>query len=341
MITNTKESSVQTYVIKQILFSFKTKMLIIEGNTGTYKLETSGQKAGKFGKVMIGKRDEDQLHVIGKLIPPPTTTDEKKRLETIINIKHQNLAQTIEIIEHQEQFYLIREYYEGSSLKHIISKSNLRSKLSAKFFLKASCFLLEGLHDFHQNNLIHRDIKPSNIILRHTPDSNPMEWNPADVVLTDFEQSAIFPVNNRNRSPFALIYSPPEQLLNHNWLTCPATDLFSLAVSIYEMLSGKAPWVDCNAEILLNLQLTYPIKRPSGISEELFKVIAKAAYKESFPLPPKRLAPEVIESILIKGIDHRYQSALDMKSDLEHNIDTLQTITKHSIWDRLLSCRKD
>ncbi|PZX17295.1 hypothetical protein LX69_01610 [Breznakibacter xylanolyticus] len=87
-------------------------------------------------------------------------------------------------------------------------------------------------------------------------------------------------------------------------------------VTLYEMFAGSAPWVDCNAEILLNLQLTYPMKRPSRIDESLFSIIARAAYKERFPLPPKRLAANVIEAILQQGIANRYPDAETMRNDL-------------------------
>lgn len=308
------------------------KMLILHGQTGTYHLELRNAKPGKFGGVMTGVRLEDHLSVSGKLIPFPDQAEEQERVRRILNLNHPNLARTIEVIAFEDKHYLVREYYEGDSLKTILSKGKYHKHLPADFYLKATCSLLQGLEVMHQHGIVHRDIKPSNIIVRHGAKSHPSTWNPADVLLTDFEQSIQFPTLSRNRSPFALVYSPPEQLLNHTWLASPEGDLFSLSVTLYEMLMGSAPWVDCNAEILLNLQLTYPMKKPATMREPLFNILAKAAYKEPFPLPPKRLSGDVIETILQKGISRRYQSAMAMHDDLLNYLTQYPTPLRKSFW---------
>ncbi|PZX13535.1 protein kinase-like protein [Breznakibacter xylanolyticus] len=297
-------------------------MLTLKGATGTYQLEHKNGKPGKFGGILTGNRLEDHLLVTGKLIPSPQSTYDQERLERLLNLSHPNLADTIEIISHEEQHYLVRRYYAGENLKTILSKSKYHKHLSPHFRIKAAIALLDGLAHMHQQGLIHRDIKPANIIVRYQPGTSPDHWDPTEVLLTDFEQSLALPVKGRERSPFALVYSPPEQLLNHTHLTGPQSDIFALGVTLYEMFAGSAPWVDCNAEILLNLQLTYPMKRPSRIDESLFSIIARAAYKERFPLPPKRLAANVIEAILQQGIANRYPDAETMRNDLTNYLES-------------------
>lgn len=291
-------------------------MLTLEGKLGTYHLTPNQQPKGKFGGILLGERLEDGLRITAKKLPKTVSDDEQALRQTIVALQHPNLAPSIETIGHNNDTYLIRPYIEGSSFKTIFKKHSLHKHLEPSFFIEATIHLLNGLEYLHNNNLVHRDIKPANIILRHDKKCRPKDWRPSDVVLIDFEQACHFPVESPSRSPFALVYSPPEQLLNHNELVCPQSDFFALGVTMYEVLAGSPPWVDCNAEILLNLQLTYPMKRPSGIDERLFPILERAAYKERFNLPPRRLAPEVVESILKKGIEQRYANAVDFRQAL-------------------------
>jgi len=331
------EKNWQINRLVSIFISFKTKMLVLTGASGQYQIDDSQPQKGKFGGFMPGIRQSDQLKVAAKRIALPQSADDQKKLAIIRQLQHKALAPTIDIILAGDVAYVIRPFLEGTSFKTVIKKSSIRKHLGTDFFVKATVYLLNGLQLLHENGLIHRDIKPSNIIICHPPGQSPKHWQPENVVLIDFEQACLYPITNRARSPFALVYSPPEQLLNHNWLVCPSSDLFSLTITLYELLAGSAPWVDCNAEILMNLQLTYPMKRPSGIDEQLFEILAKAGYKEPFPLPPKRLAPEVIEDILKKGVAKRYSSTNEIITDLENYLKQHPQKVHLSLWQRIIS----
>lgn len=314
-------------------------MLVLTGASGQYQIDDSQPQKGKFGGFMAGFRSADQLKVAAKRIALPKSTDDQKKLDAILQLQHKALSPTIDIIPAGDVAYVIRPFLEGTSFKTVIKKSSIRKQLGADFFVKATIHLLNGLQQLHENRLIHRDIKPSNIIICHPPGQSPKHWQPENVVLIDFEQACLYPIENRVRTPFALVYSPPEQLLNHNWLVCPSSDLFALTITLYELLAGSAPWVDCNAEILMNLQLTYPMKRPSGIDEQLFEILAKAGYKEPFPLPPKRLAPEVIEGILKKGVAKRYTSVNELTADLQNYLKSHPQKIKQNWWQRMFSSK--
>lgn len=121
-------------------------------------------------------------------------------------------------------------------------------------------------------------------------------------------------------------------LLKKNSLVCPASDLFALSITLFQLINGRAPYTDCNPEILVNLQLTYPMKQPPRMTDQLFAVLAKAAYKASFRLPPRRLGPEETEQTLQRGIQGRYQSANEMLADLQQ----VKSAIKPSFWQKLL-----
>ncbi|MBN2165338.1 MAG: protein kinase [Marinilabiliaceae bacterium] len=289
----------------------------IEGQLGNYITNKKQPfKRGKFGGIWLGYRESDNLQVSIKKIPKQTSSSQHIIMEKICQIKHPNLSETIEYISNEKGFFLIRNYYPGTDLKTIIKKKSKFKNINNNFYIKAFTYLLDAINELHKYNIIHRDIKPSNIIFRHTNEESPNNWKPNNIILTDFEQATIFPLIPNQRAPFALIYSPPEQLLNKSELLNPTCDLFSIAISLYEIIAKKPPYEDCNAEILLNLQLTYPLKKPANMSDSLFEIIQKAAYKERFPIPPKRLSSSVINEILKKGINERFQNAMEFKQRL-------------------------
>ena len=304
----------------------------IQGANATYRItKDQPHKKGKFGGITIYQSIEDNSLVSVKKI---SKSDFLDRID-LKDIIHPNLSETIEYVENNEGLFLIRRYYHGTDLKTIIKKRIKYNKLDSSFFIKAFAHILNGLSILHQHHIIHRDIKPSNIIFKHAPNASVKIWRPEDVILTDFEQAAIYPIKNRIRIPFALIYSPPEQLLNHNKLVSPASDLFALAISLYEAVAKKPPYEDCNAEILLNLQLTYPLKKPTKMDESLFEILKKAAYKEPFPLPPKRLAPNVITEILERGISKRYKKSEEFRTALNEYLKKLPLeTTKKSFYTK-------
>lgn len=106
-------------------------------------------------------------------------------------------------------------------------------------------------------------------------------------------------------------------LLKYNKLVGPWSDLFALSVMLFQLIMGKAPYSDCNPEILVNLQLTYPMKKPTRMTDELYACLSKAAHKGVFRLPPRRLTPQEIENTLQDGINGRYKTAAEMLEDLE------------------------
>lgn len=302
--------------------------LNLTGHQGTYTLDQ------EFQNIWIGKRNKDNLKVIAKKLKQKGETFHQT-FEHVSKINHPAIAETIELIETKDGTYLIREYYEGTTLKHALDKKSIYRKLNERFFIQLIIELLKGLDLLHQNNILHLDIKPANILIKHNPEEDPKEWKPENVVLLDFEQSLLFPISKNQRNRFTLVYSPPEQLLNRLHLLNPSSDLSAIGIILYEVISGSAPYVDCNAEILVNLQLTYPLKKKPSMRDDFFAIIQKAANKASFPKPPRLLDNVTIESLLKQGIDGRYQNCNDLLKALAEYY-TLIEDERPSWWKLLL-----
>ncbi len=273
-----------------------------------FKIEEKLAK-NKFGETYLCTKVSTGSLVIVKCLysPPPPET-----ISIINQINQLKLKQTplSEYLTLKDKHFIIREYFTGSDLKSVLNTTFQYAHISKRFFIEIFIELLKILNTMHQNGIIHADIKPSNIIIRHKPGLNPKYWNPKDIALIDFERALRIPISGEvPHKGFSMIYSPPEQILKYTELYSPSMDVFSSAVCLLEALTHKKPLYDCNAEIFINLQLTYPIPKPSNINDELFSILQKSFYKERFPHPPRLLAPGEIKKILENGINGRYQSA--------------------------------
>ena len=291
-------------------------MEAIESPSFTYTIEGALGARGKHGGVLLshnadGERvtikcltnfGNNQLDIINKLLP----------------LRHENATQILEsFVAKDGCLYVVQRYVEGTDLKTIYGNKELYRKVDERKYIEAGCAVLRALTAIHALGVVHRDIKPSNIVIPHEAGADPTQADFSKAVLIDFEQCANFPNQRGVRSSFALVYSPPEMLLQHNHLVGPSSDLIALSITLFQLIMGKAPYTDCNPEILVNLMLTYPMKQPPRMNDDLFAVLKRAANKEPFPLPPRRMKPDKIEEILKKGIDERYPSAAEMLADLE------------------------
>ena len=257
------------------------KTVFSDSLTGREFLLEKELSKGKFGRVVL---------VISKSTHEPFILKETEHLQkevtTVLQtIHHRSLLTSTEQIMLNGHLYLLRRYETGMSLKEVLKTRNLQKRFSLRFWIEAFIGLLEGLEILHNHQLIHRDIKPANILVTGP---NPPKTTPAappQIKLIDFEQSQFFNRSIQNtRMPFALCYSPPEQLLNFNNLAGPWSDLFALALSLYEAITQKPAFWYHDPEMLLHLQLNQPIKK-GKIPDELYGILCKATRRMAFRFP--------------------------------------------------------
>ncbi|TCO07412.1 serine/threonine protein kinase [Natronoflexus pectinivorans] len=270
---------------------------------------------GKFGEVWKAKDICTEQIVVIKPIRKQINQSIYKTLNTI---EHPSLSTKSRVEQIEDQHFIIREFLEGKTLKELIFKPWSRKKHTRRFWLKAFSHLLGGLEKLHQNNILHLDIKPSNLIV------NSLNGEPApeSIKLVDFEQAAIYPIEDKwLRRPFALGYSPPEQLLNINQLASPATDIFALGVTLYETLTQKNGFYYHDPEMMMHLQLNVPLLRTTKLPATLYTILSKATARVAFHLPPSRLSQNQAEEIIQQGIQKRYTSAEAFKNAIDEYLD--------------------
>ena len=278
-----------------------------------YIIEKQTSKS-KFGTTYKCRHAESGEKLIVKNLFAEPDTDYIRTLNKLNEIDEPHLPQHKYIQTSNGEHLIVRRYYEGSDLKSILKNPFKYSRLSKNFIVEVFIEVFKALHILHQNQILHTDIKPANIIIKHTKWFSPRNINPNDIAIIDIEQALPLPV--LHNKGFALIYSPPEQILKYNHLFCPATDIFAACVTMLETLTNKKPLYDCNAEVMINLQLTYPIPKPVKIDNALFSILQKGFYKDRFPRPPRQLTHGQVNEILTRGLKKRCNNARQMADDL-------------------------
>ncbi len=304
-------------------------MKLLIGVKGTYQVEQSDENG-----LLVGHQQSNQKPVCAKRIRY-NREEFNNSFQRFSQLNHIGLNKYIEIVEYEGKSYAIREYQTGTSLKKILSTRSLYHKISEDFLIETAIHILNAINALHQSQVLHLDIKPANIIIRHEEDVDPKEWKPEHVMLTDFEQAICLPISATPKNRFTLVYSPQEQLLNRMHLLNPSSDLSAVGIVLYEMIAGSPPYVDCNAEIVLNLQLTYPIKKRPSMREEFFDIIRNATHKECFPKHYMKLDNSTINTILMKGINSRYQNANEMIEGLKKYQQFMMEM-KRTWWEKWL-----
>ncbi len=185
-------------------------------------------------------------------------------------IQHPNVVTIYEMENEGELTYIVMEYIEGEDLKTLISKKKI---LPLEEILKIADATCSALHATHQHGIVHRDIKPSNILI--TKDGN--------IKLTDFgiarlPDSTLTEEGTLIGTPH---YMSPEQFTQGQ--VDGRSDEFSLAVVLYELLTGEKPFVGDTLHVIMHKVLRTEPLPPSDLNirlpKELDKVIMKAMSK--------------------------------------------------------------
>lgn len=195
----------------------------------------------------------------------------------------------------KNQFYLVMEYIDDGGT--LVKYCKIQNLLSIKKVLEIVFNCCKALDYAHRRGVIHRDIKPSNIMVTKDMNIKIGDFGIAQIVKTEITQLTGFVGSPRYMSPEQ---TKEEELTNH-------TDIFSLGVVMYELLTGKPPFQ----------------------GENLSSLIYKIIYEEPLPLRHYRSdIPQPIEAIvkkaLKKKINERYPMGSDFAADLRKALKNLE-----------------
>ncbi len=221
-----------------------------------------------------------------------------KRIEDIIRfrieanavseIDHPNIIKIVEVGEFIELLYVATEYFPGTSLQDIINEKYLSVRQTVDIVIQ----ICRGLEALHAGNLIHRDLKPANILI----DNETVKITGFGLShLRDFSDTLSF-----EEIVWNFAYISPEQcgILKRN--IDERSDLYSLGVLFFELLTGMAPFEGPDICSIIHQHIAMVPEMPSILNPDT---------------PP--ILDRIVLKLLEKEPENRYQSARGLLADLE------------------------
>ena len=250
---------------------------------------------GKGGMATVYKAQDKVLkrYVAVKVLREEFTTDEEfiRRFNTeaqsAASLTHQNIVSIYDVGSENNIYYIVMELIQGKTLKQIIDEDGV---LPWKWAINVATQIASALEVAHKNNIVHRDIKPHNIIITEDGIAK----------VTDFGIAKA--VSNSTITAFgttigSVHYFSPEHA--RGGYTDAKSDLYSLGVVMYEMLTGRVPF---DADTAVSIALKHMQEKP----------IEPIKLNPSIPYSVNKIILKAME----KDLNLRYQSATEMLKDL-------------------------
>ena len=262
-----------------------------------YKIESL---LGQGGMSAVYKATDPNLRrtVAIKLIHPHLSSDTSflQRFEeeaaAVASLRHPNIVQVFDFNSDGDTHYMVLEFVPGETLENRLERiSRLGGRLPFNEAIHHTLNICSALGYAHQRGMIHRDIKPANIMINAE----------GQAILMDFGIVKILGGTSHTMTGTIIgtaSYMPPEIIKSE-----PAdqrSDIYSLGITLYEMLSGKVPFHSDSAMSLMMMHINNPVPDPRDVRPELTPGMVDVLFK-----------------CLEKEPDHRYQNAGELAADLK------------------------
>jgi eukaryotic-like serine/threonine-protein kinase len=273
---------------------------------------------GGMGVVYLAMQDRPRRHVVlkmirdGALAHPAVLGRFQTESEAIARLQHPNIVQVYAVGEHDGRPFMVLEYVAGGGLDRQLDGKPIAPRDAANLIEQ----LAKAVHYAHQQGVIHRDLKPANVLLSvvHRPlsivetkyesSNGPRTMDYGQIKIADFGlakllQDDVGSLTMTGETLGTPSYMAPEQARGQTAEIGPATDVFALGAILYQLLTGRPPFLGLNAVTTL--------EHVTGLD----------------PVPPRQLQPQVprdLNTICLKCLEksprQRYASADDLADDV-------------------------
>jgi Tol biopolymer transport system component len=298
------EGSAMSVAAGALAQELTTVASLVGKELGPYKIEKL-LGAGGMGEVYLARDNKLDRMIALKILPWHFLADGdriarfKREARALSSLNHPNLITIYEVGEANGLHFIATEFVEGQTL------SSLRGKLSVKELLSIVAQVAEALAAAHQSGVVHRDIKPDNVMVR--PDGYVKVLDFGLVKLVEASSGRHDVANTElGVAMGTLSYMSPEQAagepIDHR------TDIWSLGVVLYELVTGQRPFTGESRQATINGILSNEPAAPSALNPNL----------------PSEL-DQVLNKALEKDRELRYQTASDLRADIRRVLRTIDS----------------
>ena len=271
-----------------------------------------------MGVVYLAHDEHLDRNVAIKILSPGLLSDAaarkrfRKEALSLARLNHPNIATVHEFGTQNGSDFLVTEYIAGTNLDALITSG----PVSSDEILRLGIQLAEGLGAAHQQGIVHRDLKPQNLRLTNDGRLKIIDFGLAQL-LEPSNFASTETASQAQQIAGTLPYMAPEQLRGEK--TDTRSDIWSAGVVLYELATGKRPFVENSAAVLIN------------------------TIQNGVPVPPTQLNPALspgLEQVILKTLEkdpaHRYQSVSELGFDLKRLASPAATISASRLKRRRL-----
>jgi hypothetical protein len=263
---------------------------------GRYQIETLlGQ--GGMSAVYRGVDPNLRRVVAIKLIHPHLSVNPdfverfKGEAAAVAGLRHPNIVQVHDFNHDGPTYYMVMEYLAGETLQARLKRLNTaRRNLSLEEALRFGRQMCEAAGFAHRRGLVHRDIKPANVMLDLNGQAILMDFGIVKIVGGQYHTSTGATVGTA-------MYMSPEQIRSE--VVDERSDIYSLGVMLFEMLSGRPPYEADSALTVMMMHLNDPVPDLQDLRPDVPAALTR-----------------IIQKALSKEREKRYQTAAEMAADL-------------------------
>jgi serine/threonine protein kinase len=272
---------------------------------GRYRIE---ELLGQGGMSAVYKASDPNLKrvVAVKLIhahlagDPQFLTRFEEEAASVARLRHPNIIQVYDFAHDDDTYYMVLEFVPGETLNDRLKRLNSAGRqLPLAEALQAMAQVCDAVDYAHKRGLVHRDIKPANIMLDVSHQAILMDFGIVKIVGGD-KHTATGAVLG------TALYMSPEQIRGES--AEARSDIYSLGVTLFEMLSGRPPFQADSVMTILMMHLTDPVPNLNDLRADV----------------PSEVKA-IIEKAMSKDLQARFQSAEELAQALRTALGHLET----------------